>query len=444
MNNEIAEKNVNRIKDELIELDKKHFLHPTSSIQQQQQDGPAIIFKKAKGIYVEDIEGNKYIEGMSSLWNVNIGYGREELAEVAKNQINELAFSSTFSTYSHEPVIRLAAKIAELSPGDLNNVFFTSGGSEANDSAIKLARHYWITKGKPNRRKIISRKRGYHGVSLGATSATGIPEFWKMANVTPDFIHIDPISTIQLEETIEKEGADTIAAFIAEPVIGAGGIIMPPENYFKEVREICDKHGIIFIADEVITGFGRTGKMFGLENWNVVPDIMTIAKGISSGYIPLGGVVISDKIHNELVKNSKGTLFHGFTYSGHPVACAVALENINIIEREDLLENTRLMGIEMMKGFKELEEELNVLGDGRALGLLCAIEIYKDANTKERFETKMAPKVVSEAVNRGLISRFVIYDDADTIVLAPPLIINKEQVREMMKILKESVEAILG
>jgi len=431
----------NYTKEQLMELDKKHFLHPTSNLQQQQEDGPAIIVKKGEGIYVEDIEGKRYIEGMSSLWNVNIGYGRKELAEIAKEQIEELPFSSAFSTYSHEPAIKLATKITELTPGDLNTVFFTSGGSESNDTAIKLARHYWNIQGKPERRKIISRKRAYHGVALGATSATGIPEFWKFAGRSPEFYHIETTSTKELRDIIEKEGPETIAAFIAEPIPGAGGIIMPPKDYFKEVREICDQYGILFIADEVITGFGRTGKWFGIENWDVVPDMMTIAKGVSSGYIPLGGVVLSEKIHQTLIDKTEGTLFHGYTYSGHPVATSVAMKNIEIIESEKLVENSRLMGEELMKGFKQLEDELSVLGDGRTVGLLAAIEIYKDAKTGDRFETKKAPQVVAEAVKRGLICRSVIYNESDTIVLAPPLTITKEQIKEMLNILKESVEA---
>lgn len=434
----------NLTKEQLIEMDRKHFLHPTSSIQQQQESGPAIIFEKAEGIYVEDIDGKKYIEGMSSLWNVNIGYGRKELGEAAKKQIEQLSFSSTFSTYSHEPVIKLATKIAELAPGDLNTVFFTSGGSESNDSAIKLVRHYWNVKGQPERKKIIARKRAYHGVAMGATSATGIPEFWKMASGgSPDFLHVATTSSEELRETIEREGAHTIAAFIAEPIVGAGGIIIPPDNYFKEVREICDEYEILFIADEVITGFGRTGKMFGMENWGVVPDIMCIAKGISSGYIPLGGVVISTKVHEELIEHSEGTLFHGFTYSGHPVACAVALENIAIIENEKLVENADAMGEELLAGFRRLESEVSVLGDGRTKGLLAAIEIYKDPATGERFDTKQAPLVVAEAVKRGLICRSVVYEDADTVVLAPPLIINKEQVNDMLEILKQSIEEVV-
>ncbi len=434
----------NLTKQQLMEMDKKHFLHPTSNVKQQQENGPAIIFKKGEGIYVEDIDGKKYIEGMSSLWNVNIGYGRKEVAEVVAKQIENLAFSSAFSTYSHEPVIKLANKIAELTPGSLNTVFFTSGGSEANDSAIKLARYYWTIQGKPDKRKIISRKRAYHGVALGATSATGIPEFWKVAGVSPEFYHVETMSSDELRAVIEREGADTIAAFMAEPVVGAGGVVIPTENYFKEVRDICDEYGILFIADEVITGFGRTGKMFGMENWDVVPDMMSIAKGISSGYIPLGGVVISEKIHQTFIDKIDGTLFHGYTYSGHPVACEVALKNIEIIEKENLVENARLMGEELINGFRQLESEQPEFAEGRTVGLLAAIEIYRDAVSGVRFEEKISPKIVEEATKRGLICRSVTYNDSDTIVLAPPLIINKEQINDMLTILKESKAVLLS
>lgn len=434
---------INFIKQNLVELDKKHFLHPTSNIKQHQENGPAIIFKKGEGIYVEDIDGKKYIEGMSSLWNVNVGYGRKELAEAAKKQMEELAFSSAFSTYSHEPVIKLAEKIAQLTPGDLNTVFFTSGGSESNDSAIKLARHYWTIQEKPEKRKIISRKKAYHGVALGATSATGIPEFWKVAGMSPEFYHVETMSSDELRNMIEKEGAETIAAFMAEPVVGAGGVVIPSEDYFKKVRKICDEYDILFIADEVITGFGRTGKMFGVDNWDVVPDMMSIAKGVSSGYIPLGGVVMSDKIKQTLTDKTEGTLFHGYTYSGHPVACEVALKNIEIIEKENLVGNAHQMGEELKEGFRQLEEELPVFSEGRTVGLLAAIEIYKDAEAGVRFESKVSPQVVAEATKRGLICRSVTYNDSDTIVLAPPLIINKEQIKEMLNILKESTKEVV-
>lgn len=433
----------NYTKSQLIEMDKKNFLHPTSNVKQQQEDGPSIIFESAEGIYIKDIDGKEYIEGMSSLWNVNIGYGRKELAEAAKDQIEKLSFSSTFSTYSHEPVIKLTTKVANLAPGDLNTVFLTSGGSEANDSAIKLARHYWSIQKKPERRKIISRKKAYHGVAMGATSATGIPEFWNFAGLSPEFHHVETSSIEELKKVIEKEGAETIAAFIAEPIVGAGGVIVPPNDYFKRVKEICEQHNILFVADEVITGFGRTGKMFGMEHWGVTPDMMTVAKGISSGYIPLGGVVISNKVHQVLKNKTEGTLFHGYTYSGHPVSSAVALKNIEIIENEKLVENSNNMGKELLKGLYNLEKDLDVLAESRSIGLLAATEVYKNVETQEHFDVKYSPKIVQEAANRGLICRAVTYNEADTIVLAPPLIISAEQIEKMLKILKTAIISVI-
>lgn len=248
------------------------------------------------------------MDAMSSLWNVNIGHGRKELAEVAAKQMEKMAYSSAFSTFSHAPAIKLAEKIALISPASLNAVFFTSGGSEANDSVIKLVRHYWKLKGKIERRKNISLRRGYHGVAAASTSATGIPEFWDMAgHMVTGSVHAKSPYEIGTEEAIkslrqviEEKGAETIAAFIAEPIQGSGGVLIPSLDYFQEVKKVCNEHEILFIADEVITGFGRTGKMFGMEHWGIIPDLMTFAKGVTSGYMPLGGVVMSDHIHNVL------------------------------------------------------------------------------------------------------------------------------------------------
>lgn len=440
------------VKKNLSELDKKHFIHPTSSIQQQQAEGPKFIFEEGDGIYLKDINGKTFIDAMSSLWNVNIGHGRKELADAAQEQMAKLAFSSAFSTFSHEPAIRLAEKIAGLAPKGLNAVFFTSGGSESNDSAFKLARHYWKLKGKPDRKKIISRRKAYHGVSAGATSATGIPEFWDMAGLlSTDFVHADTpyehstkeaINSIR--EVIEREGPETIAAFLAEPVQGAGGVIIPPDDYFKEVRKLCDEYGILFIADEVITGFGRTGKMFGLENWHVVPDMMSFAKGVTSGYIPLGGVVVSDEIHEVLKEHSTGTLFHGFTYSGHPTASAVALKNIEIIENENLVENSRKMGEALLAGFRQVKSETNIIGDVRAVGLLGAVELVEDPVTNKRFspDLKVAGKAIEALAERGVICRSVTYDGTDIITFAPPLIINQEQINELIEKLHDAVLAV--
>ncbi|MBO8157570.1 MAG: aspartate aminotransferase family protein [Bacillaceae bacterium] len=434
-----------QLTNELIELDQKHFLHPTSSIKEQQKEGPAAIFKEGKGIYVTDINGKTYIEGMSSLWNVHAGYGRKELAEAAQEQMEKLAFASCFSTFSNEPAIRLAKKIADLAPGDLQAVFFTSGGSEANDTAYKLAQYYWKLKGFPKKTKILSRKKAYHGLAVGSTSATGISAFHTMSPApSPEFLHVDPFSAEDLEQTIQNEGAENIAAFIAEPIQGAGGVHIPPPDYLKKVRQICDQHQILMIADEVITGFGRTGKMFACEHWDVVPDMLLFAKGVTSGYMPLGGVVIRKTIHDDLIELAEGTLLHGFTYSGHPVSCAVGLRNIQIIEEEHLVEHAQTVGEVLKKQLQQLQKDISYVGEVRSLGLIAGLEIMKNPDTNERFSEKISPLIVKEARNRGLILRNVVFEDADTIVFAPPLIIQKHEIEKMFSILKDSFNAVLN
>ncbi|ASK62693.1 aspartate aminotransferase family protein [Virgibacillus phasianinus] len=435
--------------ENLIDLDKMHFIHPTSSIKQQQEEGSKIIFEKGDGIYLTDKNENVYIDAMSSLWNVNIGHGRKKLAEAAAEQMEKLAFSSAFSTFSHEPAIKLAKKIATITPTGLNAVFFTSGGSESNDSAVKLVRHYWKIQGQPNRRKIISLKRGYHGVAAASTSVTGIPEFWGMAgHLMTDFVHADTPygkgtekAITSLRHVIEEEGPETIAAFMAEPVQGAGGVLIPPDDYFKEVRELCNEYGILLVADEVITGFGRTGRMFGMENWGVIPDMMTFAKGVTSGYIPLGGVVVSDAIHDVLKEKSEGTLFHGFTYSGHPTAAAVALKNIEIIEQEKLVENSRKMGEQLVKGFQKMKQQLDIVGDVRTIGLLGAVELVQDPKTNKRFSSdmKVAPKVIDALHERGVICRAVTYESTDIICFAPPLIMEQSQIDTLVDKLHDAI-----
>ncbi|MBS4189535.1 aspartate aminotransferase family protein [Bacillus sp. FJAT-49705] len=426
----------------LIDLDKKHFIHPTSSLKQQQEIGAPFIFTEGKGVYLTDLSGKKVLEGMASLWNVNVGYGRKELAEAAREQMEKLAFTNSFSSMGNEPAIRLAAKLSELTPGDLNAVFFTSSGSESNDTAYKLARYYWKIKGSPEKTKIISRKKGYHGVNIGATSATGITPFQEMtSSLAPDFLHVDTFSTDSLRKCIEIEGPDKIAAFIAEPVQGAGGVNIAPDGYFQEIRKICDENNILFIADEVITGFGRTGKMFACEHYGIVPDIMLLAKGITSGYIPLGAVVVTDRIHKELIEYSEGVLLHGYTYSGHATACAVALKNIEIIEKENLIENSRLMGQELLDGFYKLQKEIDIVGEVRTLGLIGAVEIINPV-TNTRFPTHIAPKVSAEAAKRGLIIRTVVFEGMDTIVFSPPLVINKKEIEELLSILREALIAV--
>lgn len=428
---------------ELAELDKKHFMHPTTSFKQQQESGPKFIFTEGKGIYLKDIRGKTVIDGLSSLWNVNIGHGRAELGIAAMEQMKKLAFSSTFATNSHERVIELAEKVANMAPGDLNMTFFTSGGSEANDTAFKTVRHYWQLKGMKDKKKIITRKKSYHGVSMGASSATGLPAFRDFPSLAPDFLYVE--SSIEaLEKRIAQEGPETIAAFVSEPVQGSGGVNPPPEGYFKQIRALCDKHDILFIADEVITGFGRTGAAFGMDNYNAIPDVSVIAKGITSGYAPLGGMIISEKLKNELIELSDGVFMHGYTYSGHPMCCAVALENLRIIEEEKLMENVRNMGDELQKGFRWLADRHEVISDTRGIGLLGAVEIMKDKEKKTCFDEPVSVKVIDEALKHGLLGRSIIYEGQDTLAFAPPFCINKEEVGTVISIIDQSLTTVLN
>lgn len=446
----------------LIELDKKHCLHPSSPVKDNYSQGPMLLIEKGQGIYLYDINGKEYIDGLSSLWNVNIGHGREEIAEVAKEQMSQLAFSHSFNRFSHRGVIQLAEKISSLTPGDLNVTQFTSGGSESNDTAFKLARHYFKLKGQPDRYKIISRYRAYHGISMGATSATGIPVFRQMGGpLVEGFIHAEApycyrcehceqecngYSIKSIEDLIRTEGPETIAAIIVEPIQGAGGVIVPPLGYLKDIRKICDTYGILMIADEVITGFGRTGKWFGVEHDEVVPDFMSFAKGITSGYIPLGGVVIRESIHQELVANSEENriLPHGFTYSGHPTACAVALKNIEIISNENLVQNAEKMGLILHEGLKKIRDELDIVGNFMSRGLIGSIEIVQDKETKKPFskELNAANQVFAKALDNGLITRGISIDNTDIVAVCPPLIMNENEMLKMLDILYESIKEV--
>ncbi len=301
----------------LGELDVQHVVHPLTNLHDHQMRGP-LIWDRGEGIYLYDTNGKRYIDAAAGMWNVNVGHGRAELAEVAATQMGRLEYASSFGGASNQPSIELADRVARLTPGDLTTILFTAGGSESNDSAFKLARLFWKQRGMPEKRTIIGRYMGYHGLTLATTQATGIPRYWELVEPGVDgFAHVsapyhyrhgEGLSeaefvaklAAELEETIARLGADTIAAFIAEPIMGTGGVIVPPSEYFPRVREICDRHDILLIADEVITGFGRTGMWFAMEQWHVVPDIMTVAKGISSGYVPLGGVILSDRVREPI------------------------------------------------------------------------------------------------------------------------------------------------
>lgn len=442
---------------ELSELDRKYILHPSTNPKHHIENGPKIIFAEGERIYLKDMAGRKYIDGVSMLWNVNLGHGQEELAKAAYDQMNKAAYTTTFYGYTNEATTRLAEKIVSLTPGDLNTIFYTSGGSESNDTAFKLSRFYWELKGYKNKRKIISLRRGYHGVTVAAQRATGIDAYREFSgskdpdiiNALPHLIacengdHTHPDYSQSIRGLIEKEGKDNIAAVILEPIQGAGGVHMPPDGYLQAVRKLCNENNIHFIADEVICGFGRTGKMFGVDQWGVVPDFMSVAKGITSGYAQLGGVIMREEIRDTIAQFD-GMLAHGFTYSGHPMACAVGLKNIEILEREGLVENACIRGEELLEGVKQLEDKYDFLTNTRGKGLLIGFDLMKDPAENIPFdtETKAAVSVVEECYNRDLLIRpFDFEPGMNVVAISPPLIILKEEVEMIIHRLDDALAA---
>jgi putrescine aminotransferase len=435
----------------LYELDRTHWLHPQGDLDAPVGTVPQLIFASGIGATLTDVDGREYIDGMASLWNVNIGHGRTELAEAAAEQMKALAFSSAYGGFGTEPAIKLAARLAELAPGELEVTYFASGGAEANDTAYKIARLYWTLRGEPDRVNIISRIRDYHGLTYGATSATGLANFWKgFGPLAPGFLHApapDPYRFAghgspgaayvkALEDVVLKAGAQTCAAVVAEPVQGAGGVIVPPADYFPLLRELCDRHGLLLIADEVITGFGRTGRWFALEHWNVQADLMIFAKGVTSGYLPLSGVMLTRAVHDTL-KSMKGPFAHGFTYSGHPTACAVGLQNLQILEDERLVERAAARGAHLLKRLQELRSH-EIVGDVRGLGLVAGIELVRDRETKESFDVSLgaARRVWLEALDHGVIVRPL---PGDVLAMSPPFVISEEQIDRMVIVLDNAI-----
>jgi adenosylmethionine-8-amino-7-oxononanoate aminotransferase len=442
-------------KSALLDRDLAHLIHPLHN-RPQQIGGH--VWVKGEGAVLTDADGKEYIDALSGLWNVTAGHGRKELAAAASKQMQTLAFCTGYAGSSNPPAIELAERLAELTYPSINRFFFTSGGGESNDTAFKTARYYWKLKGKPEKTKVISRQWGYHGVTLAAMSATGIASYWPMFEPrVPGFIHIPspypyryqaPAGVSQgvaaaneLEQAILREGADTVAMFLAEPVQGAGGVIVPQDDYFMRIRQICDKYNVLFVSDEVITGFGRTGTMFGLEHWHVEPDMITFAKAITSGYFPLGGIGENDRIA-EVFDAAENVWMHAYTYSAHPVGCAVALANLEIVEREDFVSQAREKGAYLLRSLRQALADHPHVGEVRGLGLMCAIEYVKDKGTREEFkpEEKVGARVHTAAQERGLFSRM----RGDVFCVAPPIVTSQPQLDRITEILKSATEAVLG
>jgi adenosylmethionine-8-amino-7-oxononanoate aminotransferase len=435
---------------DLQKLAKRHlWMHFTRMGAYEHSEVPVIV--RGEGCYVYDEHGNRYLDGLSALYCVNVGHGRAELGEVAARQIAELGFYTNWS-YAHPRSIELAAKIASLAPGDLNRVFFTSGGSEAVESAWKLAKAYHAACGEPRRHKLIARHLAYHGTSMGALTATGLPPLREpFEPLTPGGHHVpntnsyhwpvdrDPLWAAEaIEEAILFEGPHTVAAVILEPVQNGGGCFTPQEGYFQRVREICDRYGVLLISDEVICAWGRIGHWFGCERYGYEPDMITTAKGITSAYAPMGAVIASDRVAEPFLHGTS-TFTHGFTFGGHPVACAVAMANIKVMEREGLCEHVR----SKESAFKEMLDglrDLPIVGDVRGAGFFWAIELVKDQSTRETFNAEESEELLrgflsGELFRRGLICR--ADDRGDPIVqLSPPLIADVEQFEEIEAVLR--------
>ena len=435
--------------------DARHHLHPFTDHKALQEEGGSRIITRAEGIYLWDSEGNRMLDGMAGLWCVNVGYGREELAKVAHDQMLELPFYNNFFKSTHPPAIELSQKLAEITPEGLNRVFYTNSGSEANDTVLRMVRRYWELQGQPDKQVVISRKNAYHGSTVASGSLGGMKAIHSQGGLPiPGIVHIDQPywfgeggdtdpdafgkqRAALLEEKILELGVDKVAAFIAEPVQGAGGVIIPPASYWPAIKAICEKYGILLVVDEVICGFGRTGEWFGSQYFDLKPDLMPIAKGLSSGYLPIGGVMVSDKVADVLVAKG-GEFFHGFTYSGHPVAAAVALANIDILQREGIVDNVRdHTGPYLAEKWATLADH-PIIGEARTLGLLGAMEIVKDKQTRERFGEPGETGTVCRDIcfKNGLVMRAV----GDTMIISPPLVMSCEQIDELVSLARRCLD----
>ena len=431
---------------ELQALDAAHHMHPFTAGAELAAKG-ARIMTRAKGVWLHDSEGHKIIDGMAGLWCVNIGYGRKELAEVAARQIEELSYYNTFFQTTHVPAIALAAKIAELAPGDLNHVFFAGSGSEANDTNIRLVRRYWDIKGQPSKRVIIARKNGYHGSTMGGGSLGGMTSIHKHGGMIDGIVHIGQphwyaeggdmtpeefglLRARELEAKILELGVENVAAFIGEPVQGAGGVIIPPTTYWPEIQRICDAYGILLIADEVITGFGRTGNWFGSQTFGIKPHIMTIAKGLSSGYQPIGGSIVCDEIADTV--GGAGDFNHGYTYSGHPVAAAVALENLRILQEENIVDHVRDVANPYLAAKWQALTDHPLVGEAKLVGLMGSIALTPNKATRAKFATEEG-KVGYRCRERCFANDLIMRHVGDRMIISPPLVITTAEIDILME-----------
>ncbi|MCV6613882.1 MAG: aspartate aminotransferase family protein [Cellvibrionaceae bacterium] len=436
------------------QLDAQHHLHPFTDFKELADKGSRIIVK-AEGAYIYDSEGNKLLDGMAGLWCCNLGYGRQDIVDAVSAQLQQLPFYNNFFQCSHPPAIELSRLLTEVAPAHMNNVFYTNSGSEANDTVIRLIHRYWDLQEQPQRKTIISRKNAYHGSTVAAGSLGGMNGMHKQYATLPGIEHIDQpywfgeggdmnpaefglAAARQLEAKIDELGADKVAAFIAEPIQGAGGVIIPPETYWPEISRICKDKGILLVCDEVICGFGRTGEWFGSNYFGVEPDLIPFAKGVTNGYQPLGGVLVSDRVANVL-KAGGGEFTHGFTYSGHPASCAAAIAVIKALKEEGHIERVREQtGPYLQQRLAELAEH-PLVGEVRGAGFVAAIELVKDKAKRQRFEEDDGVGGICRdaCIAAGLVMRAV----GDTMIISPPLTLDKAQIDELVDKARAALDA---
>ena len=433
--------------------DLAHLIHP---LHQPQAQAHGHVWLRGEGAELIDHTGQRFLDALAGLWNVLVGHGRVELAEAASRQMRELAFASAYAGSSNRPAIELAERLAGLCYPNIGKFFFTCGGAEANETAIKTARYYWKRAGHPGKYKVVSGTYAYHGTTLAAMSATGLASYWPMFEPrVPGFVHIaspypyrfaaragDPRSPGEqaadlLEQAIQEEGPDTVAAFLAEPVQGAGGVIVPPDDYWPRIRQICDKYGILLVSDEVMSGWGRTGEWFAVDNWKVVPDIITTAKGITSGYAPLGAAIVSDKIAQFF---DDKYLYAGLTYNGHALAVAAALAAIEVYEEDKLIENARTVGKHLGEKLEAVKEKHPSVGDVRYIGLFSTIELVQNRESKEVMPAAVMGEVGKVLRQNGLFTFIMANNLGSMVFVVPPLCITKEQLDEGLAIVEKALE----
>ncbi|MDI5936171.1 aspartate aminotransferase family protein [Halomonas kalidii] len=441
-------------------LDRAHHLHPFTDFKALGEEGSRII-TRAEGVYIHDSEGHRILDGMAGLWCVNLGYGRQELVDAATAQLQELPYYNNFFKTTHPPAVRLAAKLCDLAPAHINHVFFTGSGSEANDTMLRMVRRYWALKGQPQKQWIIARENGYHGSTLAGMSLGGMaPMHDQGGPPVPKIAHVrqpywfgegrfaegrdqDPEAfgracAEALEAQILELGEQNVAAFLAEPVQGAGGAIIPPASYWPAVKAVLAKYDILLVVDEVICGFGRLGEWFGSVHYDLKPDLMPIAKGLSSGYLPIGGVLVGDRVADTLIEEG-GEFFHGFTYSGHPACAAVALKNLELMDAEGIVERVRDdLGPYLARRWAELADH-PIVGEARSLGLVGALELVADKADGGRFDKSLGAGNLCRDIcfELGLVMRSV----GDTMIISPPLVITRGEIDELVRLARAALDA---